>query len=201
MTKQKTYKIFPVPIFEYKVENYNELNIQLEKYIYDLRKKDKKGLRISNDGGWHSPYFNIKENDLLKKFLDTIHKYLFEIITKEFGWKYALEKIQIEGMWSIINPKNSFNIRHNHTNSTLSAAYYVKAKKNCGKISFFDPKEQRIIKTPLVEKNTELSAQVVNIDPEEGHLLLFPSYLYHAVAQNLSDEDRIVISFNVDFEK
>jgi uncharacterized protein (TIGR02466 family) len=37
----------------------------------------------------------------------------------------------------------------------------------------------------------------VKIEPEEGKLLLFPAYLQHAVEENLSNEDRIVISFNI----
>jgi len=50
MTRQKTHKIFPVPVFEYKVENYNEFNVELEKYIYNLKKKDEKELKDSNVG-------------------------------------------------------------------------------------------------------------------------------------------------------
>ena len=34
-----------------------------------------------------------------------------------------------------------------------------------------------------------------------GKLLLFPAYLYHSVDENLSDDDRIVISFNIDIIK
>ena len=34
--------------------------------------------------------------------------------------------------------------------------------------------------------------------PEEGKLFIFPAYLEHAVNKNRSDEDRIVISFNID---
>ena len=32
---------------------------------------------------------------------------------------------------------------------------------------------------------------------EEGDLLIFPGYLPHKVSENESNEDRIVISFNV----
>jgi len=39
---------------------------------------------------------------------------------------------------------------------------------------------------------------VAGIEIEEGDLLLFPGYLPHKVAKNESEEDRIVISFNVD---
>ena len=48
---------------------------------------------------------------------------------------------------------------------------------------------------------TELSAAVTSLEPKEGDLLIFPSYLYHSVSENLSDNDRIIISFNVDIDK
>ena len=48
-----------------------------------------------------------------------------------------------------------------------------------------------------IQKFNEISAEIIKIEPEEGKLLLFPSYLNHAVEENLSDEDRIVISFNI----
>ena len=35
------------------------------------------------------------------------------------------------------------------------------------------------------------------IEPEEGSILFFPSYLPHSVTTNNHDEERISISFNV----
>ena len=35
------------------------------------------------------------------------------------------------------------------------------------------------------------------MNTEEGSLLMFPGWLEHGVTQNLSNEDRIVISFNL----
>ena len=51
---------------------------------------------------------------------------------------------------------------------------------------------------PKIEKYTEYSTEIVTIEPEEGDLLIFPSYLYHAVGENLSDDNRVVVSFNID---
>ena len=201
MIKVNTHRFFPVPVFEFKIENSNKLNEELEKYIYELRDKNPDGIKKSNAGGWHSPMFKIGENPILVKFLNQIRDYLKEIMSKELGWKYDLNKIKIDGMWSIINKKNSFNIKHNHPNCYLSSAYYVKAKKNSGCINFFDPKEQKNFRYPAIEKITELSAQVTKFEPEEGKLFIFPSYLYHSVDENLSEEDRIVISFNIDIDK
>ena len=49
-------------------------------------------------------------------------------------------------------------------------------------------------------RNFTDSMREVGLDIKEGDLLLFPAYLPHKVAKNESDEDRIVISFNVDIK-
>ena len=197
MIDYKVHKIFPVPLFQFKIKNYKELNLELESYILNLKKKDKIGQKKSNAGGWHSPFFNL-EDKAPKKFLQNIGEFLEKIIVNEMGWEYYPEKVKVLVMWSIINKKGSFNIQHNHPNSYLSGSYYVKFSKNSGKINFFDPKEQKNIRYPHTKKYTELSAAVTSIEPEEGNLLLFPSYLYHSVDENKSDDERIVISFNID---
>ena len=98
------------------------------------------------------------------------------------------------------NKKNSFNVMHNHQNCYFSSSYYVKKPKNSGDITFFDPKEAKTYRFPKIEKYTEYSAETVTIKPEEGDLLIFPSYLYHSVGENLSEDDRVAVSFNVDVD-
>jgi len=202
MKEYQTYKLFSSPVFHFELENYEKLNTELEKYIFDLKKQFKDGIKKSNIGGWHSPDFNLTKddkNDPTKKFLLIIQEKVRETI-KEFGWKYNPDKVKIDQIWSVINKRGSINIQHNHPNSFLSAAYYVKFPKNSGNIKFFDPKEQKNIRFPKIENYTDVSAVITEITPKEGDLLIFPSYLYHAVAENLSEEDRIIISFNVDIE-
>jgi len=115
-----------------------------------------------------------------------------------FGWKYNAEKVGITEIWAIINKKNTFNQIHNHPNTYLSAAYYVKAPKNCGDIQFHEPNEVKKFRHPVIEQKNELNSSGFSLKAEEGNLLIFPAYLYHSVGKNLSSEDRIVISFNVD---
>ena len=114
------------------------------------------------------------------------------------GWEYIPNKQRIVAMWAIINKKNSFNVMHNHQNCYLSASYYVRKPEDSGDITFFDPKEAKTYRFPKIEKYTEYSTEIVTIEPEEGDLLIFPSYLYHAVGENLSDDNRVVVSFNID---
>ena len=50
---------------------------------------------------------------------------------------------------------------------------------------------------PVEERKTEFNIKVAGLEIEEGELLIFPAYLPHKVSENESDEDRIVISFNI----
>ena len=191
------HKLFPSPVFQFKVDNFENLNKQLCDYIYGLKKDDEKGIQKSNVNGWHSKNFKIEKDNVPYNFVKAIHEHVKEVIVDGYGWKYIPEKVGISEIWAIINKKGTFNQSHNHPGSYLSAAYYVKAPENCGNIHFYEPNEVKKFQTPPVEKRTELSSTGFSIKPEEGNLLIFPSYLYHDVGKSLSDEDRVVVSFNV----
>lgn len=194
-------RYFPQPIFHYELDNYKRHNEELSKYIYDLQKKDPDGVARSNQGGWHSKPFNLKdkENAPFKFFID-IQRYVADTF-KEYGWKYEPKKVNLTEMWAIINKKNNFNLEHTHPNNYLSAAYYVKAPDNCGSFKVTNPNLISRERITASEKNTEFNQNIAQIKPKEGDLLLFPAYLPHSVGMNLSEEDRIVISFNIDILK
>jgi len=200
MNQRNVYELFPDPIFHYKLENYKQINKELLNYIFELQKKDKKGNIRSNRGGWHSPNFDLVNPGPPINFINSFKNFLKQIMKDEFGWEYVPNKQRIVAMWAIINKKNSYNVLHNHQNCYLSSAYYIKKPKNSGHITFFDPKEAKTYRFPEVEKHTPYSAESVTIEAEEGDLLIFPSYLYHDVGVNLSDEERIVVSFNIDID-
>lgn len=194
-------RYFPQPIFHYELDNYKRHNEELSKYIYDLQKKDPDGVARSNQGGWHSKPFNLKdkENAPFKFFID-IQRYVADTF-QEYGWKYEPGKVNLTEMWAIINKKNNFNLEHTHPNNYLSAAYYVKAPDNCGSFKVTNPNLISRERITVSEKNTEFNQNIAQIKPKEGDLLLFPAYLPHSVGMNLSEEDRIVISFNIDILK
>ena len=139
MKNYQIYKLFPTPVFHFRVENYQKLNTELENYILNLRKKDEKGQKKSNAGGWHSHNFDLNNDNTAKKFAKIFEEFYKKVIINEMGWKYDSNKVKMEAMWSIINKKGSFNIQHNHPNAYLSSAYYVRHPEKSGNIKFFDP--------------------------------------------------------------
>ena len=188
---------FPEPVLKYKFEDYESFNKDLRKYIYELQKESSSGQIKSNRGGWHSPNFKLTDkNSIQFKFGLKLQKYILKSF-QTLEWKTENKNIRINSMWAIINKKDDYNVVHTHPNSYLSAAYYVSAPKNCGR---FQVESLNIAKRhfyPEVLKNNELNANVAGLEVKEGDLLIFPGYLPHKVAMNESDEDRIVISFNV----
>ncbi len=186
---------FPTPVWTLQLDNYQSINEQMYKFIKITQSKDHEGINKSNIKGWHSKDFNMQENEP-KNFIKFILPAIEQVIT-DMNWEKQKQSININNMWAIINTGGSANLRHQHGNSTISGAYYVRAPKNSGDIVFYDPRPAPVYTYPKAMNPNLLNAQVNGISPKEGALVLFPSYLDHSVNENLSNEERIVISFNI----
>ena len=187
--------IFSTPVWTSRVASYEEVNQKMYDYIKSLESINPAGIKKSNLLGWHSESFNL-EADEPKFFVNSISKNLNQMFD-DMGWDLAKQDVRITSMWSIINKRNASNYRHIHSNNYISAAYYIKAPKNCGNIIFHDPRSEAVFRHPRISKQNELNTNVYAVEPKEGLLVLFPSYLHHSVNSNQSEDERIVISFNI----
>ncbi len=186
---------FPTPIWTQTLENYKQVNEKMYDYIKTEQKKDNLGIIKSNVKGWHSKDFDLEKKDpqnFIKFILPALEQVLIDM-----NWETNKQTIKINNMWAIINTGGAANLRHQHGNSTISGAYYVRAPHNCGDIVFYDPRPAPIYSHPIAKSVNYLNAQVNAISPKEGALILFPSFLDHSVNENKSKEERIVISFNI----
>ena len=187
--------LFPTPVWTLQLENYKIINQEMYTYIKESQIKDQKGIKKSNNKGWHSKDFNLQEAEP-KKFINNISPSIEKVMI-DMNWETEKQSIKISNMWAIINKGGSTNSRHQHGNSSISGAYYVRAPKNCGDIVFYDPRPAAVFSYPTAISSNFLNAQVNGISPKEGGLILFPSYVDHSVNENLSKNERIVISFNI----
>ena len=187
--------LFPTPVWTIQLENFNKVNEEMYNFIKGSQIKDQKGIKKSNNKGWHSKDFNMKEIEP-QNFIKNISPSIEKVIT-DMNWDKENQSIKISNMWAIINTGGSTNSKHQHGNSTLSGAYYVRAPENCGDIVFYDPRPAPVFYYPTSVSSNSLNAQINSITPKEGALILFPSYIDHSVNENLSNDERIVISFNI----
>ena len=190
---------FSTPVWVTKIEDYKQTNEEMFKYIKKLQSEDEKGIVKSNVKGWHSKDFDM-ENEAPKNFIKLISSNIHQVF-KDMDWDLQKQKIKIPSMWAIINKDGANNARHHHGNSDISAAYYIRAPKNCGEIVFYDPRPAPVFSHPICNKPNLLNAMVNSVNPVEGLLVMFPSYLDHSVNANMTSDERIVISFNINLIK
>ena len=189
------HKTFPTPIWTSIIPNFEEVNERMYNYIISLQKNNPNGITKSNLLGWHSEDFDLEKEEP-RYFVNSISSSI-NYSLNDMGWDLKQQETKITSMWSIINKKDASNARHIHSNNYLSSAYYVRAPKNCGSIVFHDPRSVTTFRYPKIAKPNNLNTNVFSVEPKEGLLVLFPSYLYHSVDLNRSGEERIVISFNI----
>jgi len=166
----------------------------LKKEIHQITSKDK-GRVISNQGGYQSNDINMKTNThinfLSRAIIDNANY---------FKKKLDLEdKSILQNMWINKNYFKDYNILHNHPNSCISGVFYIQCSKKSGSINFQNPSTDGIgysWENKIKNYNNNTSS-VWSINPNPNQLLLFPSYLKHYVKPNLTKDERISISFNL----
>jgi uncharacterized protein (TIGR02466 family) len=191
---------FPTIIYQYDVANSQPLNKTLLDLTYAERERDQAGVNKSNTaelGSWHSAT-NLHKNAGYEPLLTEIDAALSQISE---DLRYARDQVlKVTTMWSIINPPGNGNRAHVHPNSLWSGVYYIKAPKGAGNIEFVDPRTVLIMNQPKYvskKKRPRDCWTKVNYTPAPGRMIVFPAWLYHGVDTNMSKDDRVIVSFNI----
>jgi uncharacterized protein (TIGR02466 family) len=82
---------------------------------------------------------------------------------------------------------------HSHTYSTFVVAAYIKLPPNTGYIEFKDPLEYHKHSYPIIPEESLYQS----VPAETNDVLIFPGWIKHRVQPNLTDEERIVMTFNI----
>jgi uncharacterized protein (TIGR02466 family) len=152
----------------------------------------------SNVGGWHS-HDQIHHREDMKEICRVIGMACVGCANfMEFDFENF--ELVIKELWMNKNGGGDFNKAHIHPNAILSGAYYVKTPEGSGNIEFYDPVPARLMNVYPVKKRKPINLQAVEYKAGEGQLLIFPSWLQHAVQPNRSKDYRVSISFNIGYK-
>lgn len=186
--------LFPSMVWSTLFDDREAFNAMLLEHIYRLRESDPRGVNNTNVKGWQSP--NILQdlpefNDINLRILQVCDK-IGESLKFNQNFDYRHQA------WVNFSPPGAFNKLHFHANCHFSGVYYVSLKApECGSIYFRDPRVASRMMTYPIDTATEFTAEEIRMRPEEGRMYVFPGWLEHGVEENMSDRDRISISFNV----
>jgi len=165
-------------------------NTSLRRFAYE-RKKNDEGVTVSNYGGWQSTPLLSNVHPEIDNLVNYINKEV-DNCRRQVG----LYDLEIYNIWININPPGSYNHLHNHVGSVLSGVYYVNAEENQGNIQFerSDGAEYHI--PEYIEQPTYYTSTRATYKAKTGALYIFPGWLKHSVEGNITNKDRISISFN-----
>ena len=106
--------------------------------------------------------------------------------------------IALTSAWMNINDtRQCMNSEHVH-GDVFSGVFYLQAPEESGKLVLQNPAINRMWNgCSLTSQKNQFTGESIRIEPVEGNILLFPSYLPHSVETNNHDEERISISFNL----
>ena len=181
--KSNILPIFPQGLGLYK------LSVELPK---NLKKKIEKldNLKYEVDHGFHGHNsYNIENkgsamDDLGLKGLKKHMQTYVESYCEETGFKYGI----ITHDWVVSLPKGGHIEKRNYINSYMSGIYYPYESKDSTSLILLDIKAIILANAKKDEnmdnyqsniaKGTHFSTTSVSIKPEQGLLVIFPSYMY-----------------------
>lgn len=175
-------------------------NLSIAKYACQLEEMGK-SVRVSNEGGYHSSHLDLQTSKTADLFMEII-RCVSETFS-ELGFNTKQYEPVIHVAWLNINRKHNFMRHHNHLKAVFSGVYYIKTPKNSGDLEFNSPvaDHKYVVDSDCIKDFNHFNSNTWIVPAEEGKLVLFPSWLVHFVQPNLSDEDRISLSFDCSIRK
>jgi uncharacterized protein (TIGR02466 family) len=137
---------------------------------------------------WRFPIFKD-----LKKALN-MHVAAF---VRDLAFDLDGKKLKLDSLWINILPEGGIHTSHIHPHSVISGTTYVAMPKGASAIKFEDPRSAMMMAAPT--RTTDARKEMrsfIYIEPDVGDVLLWESWLRHEVPMNMSEEDRISVSFN-----
>ncbi|MGR3804922.1 2OG-Fe(II) oxygenase family protein [Marinibacterium profundimaris] len=106
-------------------------------------------------------------------------------------------ELKLEDIWINILPEGGIHTSHIHPHSVISGTTYVAMPEGASALKLEDPRSQMMMAAPVRKKDARRELQsFVYVRPRVGDVLLWESWLRHEVPMNMSEDERISVSFN-----
>lgn len=163
--------------------------------ILKAKKINPEGTNNSNPKCWRLSFPCNDVDWLLKEVSLLVQNAALDYSEQDHFFKDALEDNMSIYYWANVNDPGSRNTFHSHKEDQFSLVYYLQST-GTGYLRFVNP--ANILGDC---NNASPFTRDVILEPKEGDLILFPSWVPHEVETNFSNKQRINLAFNVRFLK
>jgi len=184
--RESKFELFSTPIWGFILNNER---YHIYNYIEEIEEliKTKPIVKKSNMGGYQT-YHDLDQNPVFRELCETIISLSNNIIKEYMPNSLAV----LDGMWANVNDSRDYNAAHVH-GGVLSGVFYLKVPKKSGNLVLINP--------AVRSDSSVIRMKNYVVEPKECACIIFPSWLEHYVESNESNEERISISFNVQFRE
>ena len=202
---------WPVPMAVHRFARASEVNPVLARVFQAMRVTD----LLAAQGSFYA-----SADDLLKRVDLPEFTALLQFIAASLQitaaqanagvWPAGRHGLQLElmGVWFQIQNGAAFHDIHTHGNCSWSGVYYVQidpveqrhSHPEFGALNgatrFYSPMFPLLGGAHIDMGNAYLQQATLDVTPQEGDLVLFPSFLPHKAMPYAGERDRIIVSFN-----
>ena len=210
INKMTLYNIFPLSIYHSKIT----IPVDEKKRIIETitrNKFDQKSKRYKeNTFAWtgdQEGYGSIHNVEVFNNLFKEIKLKIIDYLSL-LSIDHTKFDIYFQRSWATISNNKEFIGRHNHAQSHISFAYYLKKVDDDSGIIFWDTNKANeiipeLFESPTVkikniikEKNPNNSVQA-KMNVKEDDILIFPSKIFHSTEKNKNNNNRISISADI----
>lgn len=175
---------------------------ELEASCYSIAQDDEAGQDWCEDNGYPGYTSYASLSDLPWRFpifaglVKVLDAHVAEF-AKDLEFDLDGRDLKLEDLWINILPEGGTHASHIHPHSVISGTTYVAMPDGASALKLEDPRSAMMMAAPTRQKNArDEMRSFIYAAPKVGDVLLWESWLRHEVPMNMSEDDRISVSFN-----
>ena len=208
----KVHNFFPLSILQDQIKLTDEEKINLINDIRIMKSNSQNSDHKLNKASWTGDtqgheyiYNNPKFNNLFEEIKKKIYIYLDFL-------KIDQDQIEtyIQRSWATISVDSEVISKHQHLQSHLSFAYYLKKNKEDSNFIIYDDEKKNefipglfgsitLVQKKLIKQITLATATKISLDIKEDDIVIFPSKTPHSTDQIKTNAEKISISGDIMF--
>tara|TARA_R110000822_G_scaffold114189_4_gene245645 strand:- start:356 stop:931 length:576 start_codon:yes stop_codon:yes gene_type:complete len=181
---------FQIPIYQNFIDRESFNIIKEDTYKFIQKNQD------LFESIWLCPTKTTQHHPLNKNIKSRVLNNQIKIYVENYykAWDFNEScNLKISEIWVNIAKTNDYQEEHNHNSNLFSGVVYINTNEFSGDFNFINP----LSAEGSLMGNPNKCGFMSSIKPQNGMILLFPSWFNHRALPNNSDEDRISISFNI----
>tara|TARA_B100001250_G_C19647860_1_gene721230 strand:+ start:132 stop:980 length:849 start_codon:yes stop_codon:yes gene_type:complete len=117
------------------------------------------------------------------------------------AWKLDFKMMKYISMsWMNVHPKGAYTDKHHHHNVPVAIACYLHVPPGSGNLMIKNPLAVHNFSMPVDEEYYEKGMEWDVIPVKTGDVFFFPGWLDHKTEVNETDNDRYIMSINVQYQ-